>query len=211
MSAIAETRARSNQGQLAGWIARIVHHDEGAFAALHEAVSHDVYRIALRLVGRHAAAEEVVGDCLWQVWNQADRYTPDRGAVMAWIASIARSRALDSLRRRKVVRQYEESIEDAGIHERATDDEVDDIAGYQPEHDAPCAETTDEDAVRRLLDTLAPAQRQMLSLAFYAGLTHQEIAEHCDLPLGTVKSHLRRGLAALKEQCIEAGLVDGED
>ena len=201
---------RLSQRQLAGWIARAARQDERAFASLHRAVSRDVYRIALRLVSRHAVAEEVVGDCLWQVWNQADRYEPRRGAVMAWIASITRSRALDALRRRKAVTQHEEPVADAPSQEIASDDEADDSAGIQAMHDAPRADTTDGDAVRRLLETLAPAQRQMLSLSFYAGLTHQEIAGHCHLPLGTVKSHLRRGLAALREQCLDVGLSDDE-
>ena len=207
MSAVTVAEIRCTQARLAAWVERIARQDERALSALHEAVSRDVYRMALRLVGRHAAADEVVGECFWQVWNQADRYMPERGAVMAWIASIARSRALDSLRRRKTLLQHEEPLGEGRPEDPAGDDSPEECDGVPA-----CNEVASDDMedgtlrIRALLDGLAPAQRQMLSLAFYGGLSHQEIAQHCCMPLGTVKSHVRRGLAALKAQCIDVGL-----
>jgi RNA polymerase sigma factor (sigma-70 family) len=162
--------------------------DEPALGALYDATVGRVYGLALRIVHQREAAEEVVEDVFLQVWQQAGRYDASRGKPLTWLLTICRSRALDYLRR----------VDDALVH---------------PEPETLVAEASDERtnpqdlllALERnsrlyaILEKLMPVQRQLLALAFFRGMTHQEIAEHTQLPLGTVKSHVRKALDKMRE------------
>jgi len=185
-------RSRS-QGRLSALVDRIAQGDEAALKELVDAMARDVYWIALPVVRRESVAEEVLAEAFWQIWTQAHRYSVARGTVMAWVATIARSRAIDFARHLDTIERHEASIE---------------VRGDPGDGCIPCSieQTCRDTQLRRILESSAPAHRQVLHLAFYAGLSHIEIAEHCGLPLGTVKSHLRRGLAALRRACIAAGM-----
>lgn len=176
---------------LARLIARVMRQDEDALAALYAQLSGRVYALAMHLTRRVASAEEVLQDTFWQVWRQAPRFDAERGTAVSWILTIARSRALDAIRAaaRDPVQTPAQSLDEA----------------CEP---GPPGVDTDPmdllDAVRRdsalhaSLAALDPLRRQLISLAFFRGLTHDEIADHTGLPLGTVKSHVRRSLAALQ-------------
>ena len=171
---------------LADLVRRVMDQDQAALSALYEALSGRVYACALRLTRQVAMAEEVTQDTFWQVWRQAPRFDPQRGQVPGWVLNITRSRALDALRVQKRDRQHAQVL--AQDESDALDtDPLDLVDGLQRD--------------TRLLHVLArldPLKRQLIALAYYRGLTQDEIAVQTGLPLGTVKSHLRRTLAALR-------------
>lgn len=182
----AVTDAQTEHGELLTAIAK---GDEKALGSFYDATVGRVYGVALRIVRQREAAEEVVEDVYMQVWQQAGRYDVTRGKPLTWLLTICRSRALDYLRR---------------------DDEA--IAHPEPETliAEPYVENSDpQDILLTLeqnsrlygvLQNLMPVQRQLLALAFFRGMTHQEISDHTKLPLGTVKSHVRKALDNMREQ-----------
>lgn len=181
-------RARAaSELQLQTWIQRVTRQDEAAFAALYQACVSRVYSVALRITRNAAQAEEVTEDTFWQTWREAPRFDPARGTALAWILTIARSRALDSLR----ARDQAEPVED-----------VETLHEAQRGHDATPLDLLDatqtDHALHHALAQLDAQPRQLIALAFFKGLTHDEIAAHTGMPLGTVKSHIRRGLTTLK-------------
>jgi RNA polymerase sigma factor (sigma-70 family) len=175
--------------QLQSWIQRITRQDEAAFAALYEAAIGRVYGLALRITRHAALAEEVAEDAFWQIWREAPRFDPARGTAMAWLLTITRSRALDSLRARDPAELVEDAGELADAHNRLEwpASPVDLLTATQS-----------DDSLHQALAQLDAQPRQLIALAFFRGLTHDEIAAHTGMPLGTVKSHIRRGLTTLK-------------
>jgi RNA polymerase sigma-70 factor (ECF subfamily) len=174
---------------LAALVERIVDRSERALEELYDATSARVHGIALRITRNHAVAEEVVEDCFWQVWRQAPRFDPSRGRAMAWLLAMARSRAIDALRRNQ--RFDHDELPDEGLAE-----DKDIALAPQDLLDA----TRGADAVQRALALLDARARQMVSLAFFRGMTHEEIAEQERMPLGTVKSVIRRALQQLRRE-----------
>jgi RNA polymerase sigma-70 factor (ECF subfamily) len=169
-------------------IDRIADHDEPALAELYDRLVGRVYGLALRITRRVPMAEEVVQDVFWQVWRQAPRFDGERGSALAWVMTIARSRSLDALRR---VDPEECELEPETLELQQA-----------PEGAGPLdllSALQQGQALHAALARLDPVPRQLLSLAFFRGLSHDEIALHAGLPLGTVKSHIRRALASLKE------------
>ncbi len=179
-----EQRLIADEARLQAWIARVVARDERAMSELYEAMVGRVYALALRITRQVQAAEEVTGDAFWQVWRQAPRFDPARGTAISWILTITRSRALDSLRRRDQADPLDE--------ERLAD-----LQGGSNPHDLLAAIESGHRLHAALRD-LDPLPRQLVALAFFRGLSHEEIANHTCLPLGTVKSHIRRALLRLR-------------
>ncbi|WP_198937754.1 RNA polymerase sigma factor [Pelomonas sp. KK5] len=188
----AETADRDG---LAVLLARVMRQDQAALAILYESLSGRVYALALRITRQVSSAEEVMQDTFWQVWRQAPRFDPDRGSALAWVLTIARSRALDLLRAH--------AHDVLAAHE--TDEDLPDRSGAGDPLDLLQAVERDH-CLHELLSALDPLKRQMIALAFYRGLSQEEIAGSLGLPLGTVKSHFRRTLAALKP-ALERGLM----
>lgn len=172
---------------LGALLRRICGADEAAFATFYDATVGRVYGLALRILREPRAAEDVAEEVFFQVWRQAPRYDPGRGRPLAWVLTMARSRALDHLRRRDPAQSHPEpdTLLDA---EPAAEDGPQDLL----------AASRDCGALHRALASLDPLPRQLIALAFFRGYTHEEIALHADLPVGTVKSHIRRGLAVLR-------------
>lgn len=174
--------------ELAAWIDAIVDRDERALAALYDATFSRVYGIVYRVVRRAALAEEVVEDTFFQVWRQAPRFDPARGAPINWLLAMARSRAIDAIRREaRFVHDSLDSSEASAVADDSTPgDELLDVARHHAE-------------LHRALMQLGAQPRQLVSLAFLRGLSHEEIAAHTRLPLGTVKSQIRRALITLRQ------------
>jgi RNA polymerase sigma-70 factor (ECF subfamily) len=185
---------RATEAQLAAWIDAIVEHNERALAALYDATFSRVFGIVQRIVRRAALAEEVVEDTYFQVWRQAVRFDPARGNALTWLLAIARSRAIDALRHES--RFQHESIDDetagATADGAAPSDELLDLARHQAD-------------LHQALMLLGAQPRQLVSLAFFRGLSHEEIAQQTSLPLGTVKSQIRRALQTLRQILGEGG------
>ena len=169
-------------------LAAIAKRDEGAMEPLYDVTIGRTYGVALRITGRRDAAEDVVAETYWQVWQQADRYDPQRGSALGWLLTICRSRALDHLRRRDKAELHPEPHT---LHPEliaARDDPEDLLSAAQS-----------ESAVHTALQTLPAQQRQLIALAFFKGMSHQEIADYTAIPLGTVKTHLRKALTVLQQ------------
>lgn len=185
-----------DEAQLQSWLARVVRHDEAALAALYRATAARVHGLALRVLRHAQLAEEVVEDTYWQVWRQAPRYDAARGPALAWLLTIARSRALDTLRAHRRTAAQTVSTDSLG---EALDAEL----AQPPTDDDPQAWLSALQAgagVQAALLALDALPRQLVALAFFRGLTHEEIAAQAGLPLGTVKSHIRRALTLLRER-----------
>lgn len=182
---------------LGEWLALVAVREERAMRKLHAAVSTQVYRVVLRIVADPYLAEEVVGECFWQVWREAARFDAARGSVSSWVATIARSRALDAIRRRRALASHEEPMTD----------EQGDAWACISESPSECLEKRQRHrCLHQALERIDPIQRQLLSLAFCGGMSHEQVAVHSGLALGTVKSHIRRGLAQMHKHCLRAGL-----
>ncbi|HET8706962.1 MAG TPA: sigma-70 family RNA polymerase sigma factor [Pseudomonadales bacterium] len=171
-----------------GWIERIAAGDEAALNALYDAALSRVYGLALAVTGNAPDAEEVVGDVFLQVWQKAKQFSAARGSVMAWLIIMTRTRALDLLRSRKtghLKRADEEQLATLASDERSPEDWLEYFV------DAP--------KLNKVLEQLQPVQRQLIALSYFKGMSHQELADYTEIPLGTVKTHLRRGLEALRD------------
>jgi RNA polymerase sigma-70 factor (ECF subfamily) len=167
---------------------RMARGDQGALAELYDRHARLVFSLALRILGDRADAEDVVQDVFTQVWTQAGRYDPARGAVAAWLLMLARSRAIDRLRAKK---SRPETAGDAAVVETMPD------AGLPQDLQLLSAEQVT--LLKRALDDLPAAQRESLELAYYEGLTHTEIAERLAEPLGTVKTRIRQATIKLRD------------
>ena len=144
------------------------------------------YSIALRITSDASLAEDVVQDAFLGVWRNASRYVEGRGSVKTWLLSIVHHRAVDAVRRRRPTTELPER-EDVPPPALQMPDLWDDVAAG-----------LDRAAIARALTTLSDVQREAIELAYWGGLTQQEIAERTGTPLGTVKSRVRLGLLALR-------------
>lgn len=174
---------------LAPLLQRIRAREQAALSELYERTSSQVYTTAFNMLRDPNDAEEVVGDVYQQVWEKVESYDPARGRVIAWLLTQAWTRAIDRQRRER-------------RHSRVLHFDATDMASV-PDDTLSSARLIDaldaESAVTKAFDRLSAAQREMVALAFYEDLSHPEIAERTGMAIGTVKSHIRRGLAALRK------------
>ena len=156
--------------------------DQNAMAALYDRYSSIVYSVALRVLGDTGAAEDVQQDVFMQLWRNPGAFDASRGNLGAWLAVIARNRAIDAIRKRK------------------PEDDVEDIVlSVVPDMAAEADRARIAVKVREVLAALPAAQRAALEMAYYEGLTHTEIAAKTGEPLGTIKTRIRAGLIALRK------------
>jgi RNA polymerase sigma-70 factor (ECF subfamily) len=175
-------------------MSRVAAHDGAAFTRLFELHSSVTLGLLSRILGRRMEAEEILQEVFLQVWTQADRFDAGRSTPRGWILMLARSRALDRLRRRGASRRREEIA-----------------GGEQDEAVAPMGTERLEVQERQrkvssALDALSPDQRRCIELAFFEGLTHTQIAERLEAPLGTVKSRILLGMNRLRQTLSSAEL-----
>jgi RNA polymerase sigma factor (sigma-70 family) len=178
-----------DDAQLGAWIERVGARDERAFEVIYDATLPRVYGIVLRIVRCRALAEEVVEDTYFQVWRQALRFDPARGRALAWMLGMARSRAIDALRR--------EARHDCESLESEEGPAVKDVSLTSAEDLLAC--TRSHFQLHAALQRIGAESRQLVALAFFRGLTHDEIAKCTDLPIGTVKTKIRRALMVLRD------------
>ena len=170
-------------------VAEIVRRRTEALERLYERYRMVVYHLAFKILNNRESAEEVVLEVFWQVWRDAERYDDQRGSVGAWIATAARSRAIDALRARRGNPAAEEDAEQALLAADPADD---------PEAQTSLGQRAE--LVRSALEGLPSDQRTALELSFFNGLSHAEIAERLQEPLGTVKTRIRSAMLRLRER-----------
>lgn len=172
---------------LAALVARMAQKDQAALSDLFDMTAKRLHAFALRIVRDAGLAEEVTDDTLFQAWREANRFDAARGKVITWLLTICRSRALDALRRADVA----ECVEDP-------DEFRSQEASLMAEPEQLIGQFETNSAVHAALLRLPAKERQAVSLAFFRGLTHQEIAEHWQMPLGSVKTLLHRAFGELR-------------
>lgn len=162
--------------------------DQRAFAELYQSTSGRLYAIGLQMLRRRDLAEEAVQEAFVRIWHNAGEYHQEKGAVLTWMTSIVRYRALDMLRATKSRREDNEQTAP-----EAEDTQSPEVELYQ---------NRDKVRIDRCLDHLEDQQKQAIHLAYFKGLTHSELCDHLGSPLGSVKSWIRRGLERLK-RCLD--------
>ena len=169
-------------------VRRIADRRQDALGALYDRYAPLLLALTRRIVGSQSDAEEVVQETLLQVWAQAGRYDPRRSSVATWLVLLARSRASDLLRSRRV-------------RERAVTAAGDETQGVHASPEGPAAVWYEErrSRVAAALSELPPEQRQVLELAFFGGQSQREIAEATGFPLGTVKSRTLLAMRKLRQ------------
>jgi RNA polymerase sigma-70 factor (ECF subfamily) len=169
--------------------------DQASFARLYEVTAPKLFGVAIRILRREDWAEEVLQDCYVNIWGHASAYSAGLSAPMTWMTSIVRNRCLDWLRRPRMEVVLSRDDDDG-------EDPIDAIPSDDPSPLERLASSADAKALAGCLGQLEPKQRQAITLAFYDGLSHSELASHMRQPLGTVKTWVRRGLEQLKG-CLE--------
>jgi RNA polymerase sigma-70 factor (ECF subfamily) len=156
--------------------------DQSAMAALYDRYSSIVYAVALRVLQDTGAAEDVLQDIFMQLWRNPGLFDANRGNMAAWLAVITRHRAIDALRRR-----------------RPENDIADVVLSVETDFAGEADRSRAMDRVRGALQTMPVPQRSALEMAYFEGLTHNEIAEKTGEPLGTIKTRIRTGLLSLRK------------
>ncbi len=169
------------------WISEMSGGNEQALGDLYDATLGKVFGVAVRIVGDSATAEDVVTDVYYEAWNSAASYDRQRGRPITWLLTICRNRALDEYRRAASSARKIEAATAASVPGN----------GAAPDDLLEMLEQGHE--VHALLMTIPVEDRQLLALAFFRGLSHQQIAGVTGMPLGTVKSRIRRALNTLGE------------
>lgn len=180
--------SRNRDQELISVVQKIAQGDQAALAALYDSTNRLAYGLILRVLGDASSAEEVLLDVYTQIWRQAANYDTSRGGPLAWLMTIARSRAIDRLRSGWQDRQRKEPLD--LLNDRETE-------AVSPEENTVAAER--QKFVRAALGSLSPEQREVIELAYYGGLSHSEIAIKLNQPLGTVKTRTRLGMMKLRE------------
>jgi RNA polymerase sigma-70 factor, ECF subfamily len=170
-------------------VQRLLQKDVSAFEQLYDRHARAVYSLVFRILQQAGTAEEVVQDVFLQLWRNAARYDVSRGPFVPWLLTLARNRALDTLRlKSERQRRREDQAE-----------ELPPVVAAPPHFEKRLDEKRRAEKVRTLMSFLNPQQRKAIELAYFEGLSHSEIAAALKEPLGTVKSWIRNGLLRLKE------------
>ena len=167
--------------------------DQGAIAVLYDRYRGLMYGLATRITGDQALAQDVLQDAFVGIWKNAARFSSARASARTWILSITHHRAVDAVRRRRPTMELPDAELPPPVQLT-----VPDVWGD-------VAQRLDGEAVKAALETLSGVQREAIELAYFGGLTQQEIADRTGAPLGTVKSRVRLGLLQLR------GALEGEE
>lgn len=190
VSFVSEPPVHGNDAELERrWLAEMAAGRHEALACLYRQRGSALFALLLRMLGSSQEAEELLQDAFVLYWKRASTYEPSRSSPWTWMVMLARGLAVDRIRSRSR-RQ---------VHLTAYEQEV---ASLEVEHvspSTPLAQRETSDRVTAALRRLPDAQREAIELAFYRGWTHDEIARSSGQPLGTVKSHIRRGMLALRQ------------
>jgi RNA polymerase sigma-70 factor (ECF subfamily) len=172
----------------ASLLQRMARGDRAAFSELYDRFSRPLYAAALRILGDARETEDIVHDVFLAMWEKSGAFSAERGTAFAWAVTLTRNRAIDRLRLRKRRGELLSASVPADL-------------GYDETAGTPDALVFKEKAqlVRTALAALPPEQKQAVELAFFSGLTQEQISENLQQPLGTVKARIRRGLLKLRD------------
>ena len=176
-------------------LARVALGDQAAFRALYAASAGRLLGVAMRLIGDKARAEDALQESFVAIWNQAGKYAAHRAQAMTWMTAIVRNKAIDSLRATPKEMPLTQTNDDG-------EESSHDVADHNPGPLQSLLERCADERLRHCLGHIEESPRQALLMAFYDGLTHQELAERLATPLGTIKAWVRRGLARL-QTCLQ--------
>lgn len=174
----------------------VAHGVPEALSELYDRYARLVYSLALNTVGNAHSAEEIVQDVFFRVWEKADTYRAEQSKVSTWLSSIARNRAIDVLRKRKVRPEGQSVAWNDVIQETITRKD-----GYDPEEQV--EQSLEARRVRAALASLPVEQQKVLTLAYFFGYTQSQIAVELREPLGTVKTRIRTAMQKLRELLVD--------
>jgi len=180
-----ESASRANAGLL---LERVAQGDQAAFAELYDLTSPRVLGLIIRVLKDHAQSEEVTQEVFLEVWQTATRFDPNKGGAATWILTMAHRRAVDRVRSSQSGRDRDTKV---GIRDFTPDyDSVAETVEVRVEHER----------VAKALARLTELQRQAVTLAYYGGYSHSEVATMLSVPIGTVKTRLRDGMIRLRDE-----------
>ncbi len=171
-------------------IDRVAQRDEDALKSLYDLTSSKLYGLALRVLSNREWAEDALQDAFLQIWRHAADYRASLSPPMAWMGMIVRSRSLDHLRRSKAEREH--------LHDDIDNGNEPTLEGDSPDPIDTSLASQQAWALHQCLTRLEKKQREVVSLAYLRDLSHGELAQQLQLPLGTVKTWIRRGLDQLR-------------
>lgn len=190
--------AETTSSTICEWVAcieEIAQKNEAALCRLYDATLSKVYGLAMRITRNAACAEEVVEDVFFQVWRTASSFNFERGSPIVWVLMITRSLALGKLRARDIAVSYDDM-----------DPFVDEVANENDNPQSRYIALQQNALLQSALKTLNARERQLLVMAFFYSLSHSEIAAQMKMPVGTVKTCLRRGLLSLRKRLKPLGV-----
>jgi len=174
------------------WIDAAAKGDQTALARLYDGTNRLVFGLLLRILQDRTVAEDVLLDVYLHVWRKGASYSANKGTPLGWLLTIARSRAIDALRSRATrANAQQDPLENADV-----------IADPSPDPERKSAISQRRVFVQRCLQDLPAEQRKVIELAFFSGLSQQEMANSLGQPLGTIKTRVRLGMARLRESLL---------
>ncbi|MEB0134409.1 sigma-70 family RNA polymerase sigma factor [Actimicrobium sp. CCC2.4] len=176
--------------QLKIWLAAVARKDADAFRSLYDATSSKLFGFALRILIKREAAEEALQEAFVSVWNNAASYQASLAAPMTWMTTIVRNKAFDMLRRVDHTVELDADTFDKDVMDAMESSDLTPLAALQLSQEST--------ALASCLSRLEGLHRQAVAMAFYHDMSHSEVAEHMKLPIGTVKTWIRRGLERLR-------------
>ena len=176
--------------QLKTWLSAAAKRDGAAFRLLYDATSPKLFGFALRILNKRELAEEVLQESFVAIWNNAASYQAHLAAPMTWMATIVRNKAFDHLRRTDAAVEIDAEQFDSEVMNALQDPQATPIEALQLSGDAK--------ALAWCMSALKGMHRQVVALAYYHDLSHSEVAEQLKLPVGTVKTWIRRSLEKLR-------------
>jgi RNA polymerase sigma factor (sigma-70 family) len=167
-------------------LARVAMQDRDALQEVYRRTSRKLFGICLRILGETAEAEDAMQEVYLTIWRRADTFDPTRGNPISWLAALTRNRAIDLLRR-------------SGRRETAPIELADGIADESPDAEAVLVQLGEDARINLCIEQLTKGDAAMIRTAFFDGSTYADLAGRSQLPLGTVKSRIRRALLKLRE------------
>ncbi len=175
---------------------RIQDRDETALAALYRRHTPLLRTIVARVVNNDADVDDLIQEIFVEIWNRAESYQEAKGKALGWIVTLARRRAIDRVRRKQAYSRAEERLRESTVSA---------ANAMHPAADSEAMTGDTAEIFRRILDTLPPAQREAIQLAYYAGLSQRDIARRTGIPLGTIKTRLELAVRKLRAGILALG------